>query len=101
MAEIKWTLQAIDDLEAISEFISRDSRNYARLFVSKTINSTERLKRFPESGRILPELNQKHIRENLLGNYRIIYRVKSDVVEILTIYHSARILNIKNINIEV
>lgn len=100
MAEIKWTLQAIDDLEAISEFISRDSRNYARLFVSKTINSTERLKRFPESGRILPELNQKHIRENLLGNYRIIYRVKGDFVEILTIYHSARILNIKNINIE-
>jgi len=99
MAEIKWTLQAIDDLEAISEFISRDSPNYARLFVNKVVNSIERLKKFPESGRILPELNQ--IRENLLGNYRVIYRVKSGVVEILTIYHSARILNIKNINIEV
>jgi len=58
MAEIKWTLQAIGDLEAISEFISRDSTYYARLFVNKVVNSIERLKKFPESGRILPELNQ-------------------------------------------
>jgi plasmid stabilization system protein ParE len=58
MAEIKWTLQAIGDLEAISEFISRDSAYYARLFVNKVVNSIERLKKFPESGRILPELNQ-------------------------------------------
>lgn len=58
MAEIKWTLQAIGDLEAISEFISRDSAFYARLFVNKVVNSIERLKKFPESGRILPELNQ-------------------------------------------
>jgi addiction module RelE/StbE family toxin len=100
MAEIKWTLQAIGDLEAISEFISRDSAYYARLFINKIISSTERLKKFPQSGRILPEINQKHIREILLGNYRIIYRVNNELVEILTVYHSARILNIENIKKE-
>ncbi len=100
MAEIRWTLQAINDLEAISEFISRDSVYYARLFVNKVVNSTERLKEFPQSGRILPELNQDHIREILLGNYRIIYHVKSDIVNILTVYHSARLLNIDKIHID-
>lgn len=38
MAEIRWTLQATGDLEAIAEFISRDSAYYARLFVSKIIS---------------------------------------------------------------
>jgi len=32
MAEIRWTPQAADDLEAITNFISTDSPQYARLF---------------------------------------------------------------------
>jgi plasmid stabilization system protein ParE len=61
MAEIRWTLQAIGDLEAIEEFISRDSSYYTRLFVNKVVGSIERLKKFPESGKILPETNQEDI----------------------------------------
>lgn len=31
MAEIRWTNQAVDDLESIAEFIARDSENYAKM----------------------------------------------------------------------
>ena len=92
MAEIRWTLQALDDVEAIAIFIARDSTRYAQLFANKVFDAVKRIEIFPESGRVVPEINQQNIREILLGNYRIIYRIKSDLAEILTVYHSARLL---------
>ena len=48
---------------------------------------------FPESGRIVPEYNLRNIREIINQNYRIVYRVKSEIVEIVTIVHGARLLD--------
>lgn len=93
MAELKWTLQAADDLEAISDFIAADSPHYARLFAMDVMAAVERLASFPYSGRIVPELGDPVVREILLGNYRIVYRVAGDVAEILTVYHGARLLD--------
>jgi len=33
MAEVRWTPQAADDLDAIAEFIAHDSPHYASIFV--------------------------------------------------------------------
>ncbi|MCC5850538.1 MAG: type II toxin-antitoxin system RelE/ParE family toxin [Verrucomicrobia bacterium] len=93
MAEIRWTAQAADDLEAIADFISDDSPHYARLFVIDVLDAAQRLEHFPRSGRIVPESNDPIIREIILGNYRIVYRVKLELVEILTVYHGARLLD--------
>jgi plasmid stabilization system protein ParE len=93
MAEIRWTLQAADDLEALTEFISVDSPQYAQLFALDVLKAIERLAPFPRSGRIVPELGNATIREIILGNYRIVYRLRRDVVEILTVYHGARLLD--------
>lgn len=97
MAKIKWTPQALDDVEDIANFIARDSAYYAGIFTVKIFEAVERVELFTESGRIVPELNRKEIREIILGDYRIIYRVKEDIVEILTVYHSARLLEAKKI----
>ena len=43
--------------------------------------------------RIVPELPLENIREILHGNYRIIYRQTDDSVQILTVHHSARLLD--------
>lgn len=93
MAEIRWTLQALDDVESIAGYIARDSTQYAQLFAVKVFDSVRRIKIFPKSGRVVPEINQENIREIILGNYRIIYRLKNNYVEILTVYHSARLLD--------
>jgi plasmid stabilization system protein ParE len=55
--------------------------------------AVERLADFPNSGRVVPELKDPAIREILLGSYRIVYRVKGDLVELLTVYHGARVLD--------
>lgn len=73
MAEVRWTPQGVDDLESIAHFIAKDSPHYARLFV--------------------PEIKNSRIREIILGQYRIVYRLQARVSEILTIYHGARLLN--------
>jgi len=93
MAEVRWTPQAADDLEAIADFIAEDSPHYASLFVVDVLDAVQRLEVFPKSGRIVPEANDPIIREIILGNYRIIYRVKPEIVEILTVYHGARLLD--------
>ncbi len=93
MARIIWSPNASDDLESICEFIAIDSEYYARLFAKQVIKAIERLIVFPESGRIVPEYNLRNIREIIYQNYRIVYRVKSETVEIVTIVHGARLLD--------
>ena len=97
MAELRWTDQAADDLEAITEFIANDSPHYANLFAMRVLNAVERLEPFPESGRIVPETSEASIREILLGNYRIIYRYKGNLAELLTIHHSSRLLDLSRL----
>ncbi|MFH1289013.1 MAG: type II toxin-antitoxin system RelE/ParE family toxin [bacterium] len=92
MDRLNWTAQAVKDVESICEFIAKDSPIYARLFAKDILQAVQRLGNFPKSGRIVPEFSNKNIREIILGNYRIIYRIKPAVTEILTVYHSARLL---------
>jgi toxin ParE1/3/4 len=65
MAEVRWTLQAANDLEAITNFIAVDFAHYAKLFTIDVLSVVERLTEFPYSGRSLPELNDPAIREIL------------------------------------
>ena len=72
MAQIRWTPQAVDDLEAICLFIARDAPSVAAVFAQRAFDITDRLANFPESGRIVPETNNLSIREiklwTLLGD---------------------------------
>jgi addiction module RelE/StbE family toxin len=91
MVRLNWTFQAKDDLKAIAEYISRDSKRYAKLQVIRIKNRTRILKTQVRSGKIVPEINKENIRKLIEGNYRIIYKtVKDNRIDILTIHHSAR-----------
>jgi len=93
VAAIRWTEQAVDDLEAIVNYISTGSDHYARLLVTDVFAAIERAALFPNAGRIVPEANNPEFREILLGSYRIIYRIKYEAIVIYSIYHSARLLD--------
>ena len=91
MTEVRWTDQAVGDLQAIRNFIERDSPKYGRLVAERLFSSTERLEAFPLSGRIVPELGRDDIREIIVGEYRLVYRVLPEVVILLTIFRSSRL----------
>ena len=97
MAEIRWTPHAADEFEAIAEFISADSSHYASLFAMNVLAVIERLAKFPSSGRVVPELGNPVLREILYGSYRIVYRINAECIEILTIHHGARLLDVSKL----
>ena len=54
---VTWSPEALDDVEAIAEYIERDSPVYARAVVQKILATTRKLQRFPRAGRTVPELD--------------------------------------------
>ena len=50
MTNLRWTTQAVEDVEAIRNFIANDSDAYADLVVARLLEAVERLERFPRSG---------------------------------------------------
>ena len=98
MVKVTWTDQALDDLDSICLFIARDSIQYAKLFAIRAFEATDRLELFPKSGRVVPEINREDIRGIILGNYRIIYRIITEEVEILTVHHGAKLIGFNNLS---
>ena len=92
MTKLRWTTQAVEDVEAIRNFIANDSDAYADLVVARLLEAVERLERFPRSGRIVPELADPQLREIIESPYRIVYRVLDERVEILTVFRASRLL---------
>jgi addiction module RelE/StbE family toxin len=90
VTQVVWAPQAIQDVEAIRAHVARDSALYADLVVERLVAAIERLQDHPRSGRVVPELGDESIREVIHGNYRIVYRLRSDAVEIATVFHGAR-----------
>ena len=97
MAEVRWTPQAADDLEAICLFIARDAPPVAAAFGDRVLRATDQLAHLPRVGRIVPELRMENIREIIVGSYRVIYRIRDEDVQILTVHHGARLLDTRNI----
>jgi len=91
--KVLWTDPAIDDLQAIRDYIGRDSELYADEFIFGILSAAERLETFPELGRTTPEASASIIREIIFGNYRIIYRVHQDMIQILTVINGSRDLS--------
>lgn len=91
MTAIRWAEQAVADLEAIRDYVARDSAKYATLLVERLIDSVEQVAHFPEVGRVVPEYQRADLRELILGSYRVVYRLRGDHAEILTVFHGARL----------
>jgi plasmid stabilization system protein ParE len=93
MAILVWSAQSREDLDSIHAFIARDAPLAADRFIARVFKSADRLAAFPFSGAVVPEFKREEIREILCGNYRLIYHAAADRVEILTVYHGARLLD--------
>lgn len=90
--KIIWSPQAASNLEEICDYISKDSEYYAVLFAKRVIKIIKTIPGSPRLGRIVPEYNDENLRERIYGNYRIIYRIKQEVIEIAAICHGSRLL---------
>lgn len=90
MGQVIWAPSALDDIDAIAEYIARDSESRAALFVSRIFEITDRLQEFSLSGRVIPEIGDQSCREIIYGSYRIMYRIEGNAVWITGVVHGAR-----------
>lgn len=92
--KIRWSSPSVADIDEICKYISKDSQTYAFIFAQRIFAAAETIALFPYAGRMVPEKREENLREKILGNYRMIYRIKDDVIEIVTVIHGARILKL-------
>ncbi len=93
MVKILWTELALEDLRIIHTYIAQDSNSYASRYIEKLLARVTQLESFPRLGKMVPEFGIESIRELIEGNYRIVYRIKNEVVYIARVQHSAMILS--------
>ena len=83
MAEVIWAEPALQELDAIAEYIALDNPAAASDLVKAVFDKTEPLDNFPKSGRIPPELPDSVYREVLVPPCRIFYREDEQLVLVL------------------
>lgn len=87
---LKWSPEAVEDLEYHARFIERDSPYYASVVASKIVESLEQCQEHPQIGRQVPEIGNPEFRERIVYRYRVIYRVCNDYILVVAIIHGSQ-----------
>ena len=90
--EVKWSPEAMEDLESIVEYIARDSEFYARAVVAEILSVSRNIVEFPLIGRVVPEMGDERIRERFVYSYRLVYRIESERILIVAVIHGKRLI---------
>ncbi len=84
--ELRWSHRAEADLEAIGDYIAADDPRAAERWVGKLLDKARAAATSPLAGRMVPEIGLEAVREVFLRSYRIVYRVRGDEVQVLTVF---------------
>jgi len=90
--KVYWTNRAVLRLKLIHRYIAEDSPQVALNVIDRVTSRSQQLSESPHSGRRVPEYDQNDIRELIEKPYRIIYRIKSNQIDVLTIMHNRQLL---------
>jgi len=82
--QIAWTEQALSDLTEIEHYIAQDKPEAARRVAAHLWSSVEHLAEFPQLGRAG---RRPGTRELIVPPYTVNYRIRSDRLEIISIWH--------------
>lgn len=93
--KIVWSPTALQHFANWIAYIAKDSATSAKNERIKILKKVELLKKFPRMGRMVPEFGNPFLREIVKKPIRIIYSIRDNQVEILTLHHSKREMNIE------
>ena len=91
--QVRWTEQAVADLEGIVGWIALDSPANAWTWFRKLKRKALTLQGLPNRGRVVPELLKigiRSYRELVVGPYRIVYRSEGRMVWVLGVLDARR-----------
>lgn len=84
-----WKDEAKEDLRDILHYLSRSSSVYVDNWSNDLTKKLNLLESFPEMGRKVPEKELTHLREVLIGNYRLLYIYLYNTITIIGVRHQA------------
>lgn len=94
MAEVIWTIKAVEQVEQIGSFIEKDSAFQARRVVQLIIKETRKLKEHARIGKMIPEVQEDQYREIRVFSYRILYKIPDeDRIAIVGVIHGYRLFD--------
>ena len=91
---VRWSPLASIRLIEIEEYIAEDNPAAAQRLVEGLVDSARKLSTHPKRGKQLPELPGSLYRELVVGNYRIVYRITANAIDILTVFEGHRLLRL-------
>lgn len=86
---IRWSPRGKQRLLGCMRYIAEQSQDWPTVINWRDMvyAAVEHLEDFPESGSTVRELNRDDIRQVLVGDYRVIYRVRRRTPEIISVRH--------------
>ena len=87
MRALRWSEHAAAQLAVVAEYVALSSPVYAEQLVDRIAGRLDQAREFPESGRMVPEFARAEIRELIEWPYRLVYRVRPDAIEVLSVLH--------------
>lgn len=85
-----WSPRAILRASEIAAYIAADRPAAASTWVDELFANVAALRGHPRRGRRVPEVGRANVREVLHGPYRVIYRLDSTRLVVLTVRHGRR-----------
>jgi len=85
--EVVWTEQAVSDLAEIEDYITKDKPQAAERVANHLWSTVEHLAEFPQLG---GHGRRPGIRELVIPPHVITYRLRSNRLEILSVWHGRR-----------
>ncbi len=89
---VKWTVEALNDLEEIELFIAKDNIDRALSFVNELIDFGDSLGNFANKGTQAKWTNDTSVKEMYYKDYTFIYEINSDSVIIHEIHNFAKMI---------
>jgi plasmid stabilization system protein ParE len=89
--KVRFTPSARTQFLSALSYIRQDKPSAAASFRDRAEKILRRLEDFPESGRIIPEFPELPYREVIISPYRFFYKIKSDIVWIVAVWHGAQL----------
>lgn len=92
MAQVVWTGPALNDLDAIADYIAIENPVVAAELVQRVFGHVEQLEAHPESGSRPPELKRSRYRQIVEPPCRVFYRYDGEKVLVLFANRSGQLL---------
>jgi len=91
--KVVWSFIAAGNLIENNRYIAKENPEAARAVIKDLYEAGNRIKKFPEKGRVVPEIRKNNIKEIFCRGYRIIYKIENKRITILTVRHMRQNLN--------